>query len=89
VEVDCSAFAPPPSTGTGTTTPPAGTVNQPTDVAPPVRGNIASVDECKVAYATIRAEGCFIRPLVVAVAVLPDDCESYRTGCMCGCCHCH
>jgi hypothetical protein len=45
-----------------------------------------SVSECKVAYATIRAEGCTIRPIVIAVAVLPDDCGAHRTGCQCGCC---
>lgn len=45
-----------------------------------------SVDECKVAYATIRAEGCFIRPLVVAVAVLPNDCGAHRATCQCECC---
>ena len=45
-----------------------------------------SVDECKVAYATIRAEGCLIRPLVVAVAVLPNDCGAHRAKCQCECC---
>jgi len=45
-----------------------------------------SVDECKVAYATIRAEGCFIRPLVVAIAVLPNDCGAHRSTCQCECC---
>jgi hypothetical protein len=45
-----------------------------------------SVEDCKVAYATVRAEGCLIRPLVVAVAVLPNDCGSHRAGCLCGCC---
>jgi len=46
----------------------------------------ASVDRCHVAYATLRAEGCTIRPLVIAVAVLPNDCCAYRVGCLCGCC---
>jgi hypothetical protein len=46
----------------------------------------ASVDECKVAYATLRAEGCSIRPIVIAVAVLPNDCGSHHAGCQCGCC---
>jgi len=45
-----------------------------------------SVDECKVAYATIRAEDCLIRPLVVAVAVLPNDCGAHRAKCQCECC---
>lgn len=44
------------------------------------------VDACKVGYATVRAEGCVVRPLVVAVAVLPDHCGAHRIGCLCGCC---
>ncbi len=45
-----------------------------------------SVDKCEVGYATIRAEGCLTRPIVVAIAVLPDDCDASRHGCGCGCC---
>jgi hypothetical protein len=45
-----------------------------------------SVDKCDVGYATIRAEGCLTRPIVVAIAVLPDDCDASRHGCGCGCC---
>jgi hypothetical protein len=45
------------------------------------------VDRCEVAYATIRAEGCLTRPIVVAVAVLPDDCDAFRSPCGCGCCN--
>ncbi len=45
-----------------------------------------SVDTCEVGYATIRAEGCLTRPIVVAIAVLPDDCDASRHGCGCGCC---
>ena len=45
-----------------------------------------SVDRCEVGYATIRAEGCLTRPIVVAVAVLPDDCDAYRHPCGCDCC---
>jgi hypothetical protein len=48
----------------------------------------ATVDSCKVAYATLRAEGCTIRPLVIAVAVLPNDCGAHHAGCQCGCCCC-
>lgn len=46
-----------------------------------------SVDRCEVGYATIRAEGCLTRPVVVAVAALPDDCDAFRHPCGCGCCH--
>ena len=45
------------------------------------------VDRCEVGYATIRAEGCLTRPVVVAIAVLPDDCDAYRHPCGCNCCH--
>jgi hypothetical protein len=52
-----------------------------------VQDRIGSVDRCEVAYATLRAEGCSVRPAVIAVAVLPDDCDTYRRPCSCGCCH--
>jgi hypothetical protein len=45
------------------------------------------VDRCEVGYGTIRAEGCLTRPVVVAVAVLPDHCDSYTHPCGCECCH--
>jgi hypothetical protein len=48
---------------------------------------VGKVDRCEVGYATIRAEGCLTRPIVVAVAVLPDDCDAYHHPCGCGCCH--
>lgn len=44
------------------------------------------VDSCKVAYATLRAEGCRVRPLVIAVAVVPDHCGAHHAECGCGCC---
>jgi hypothetical protein len=44
------------------------------------------VDNCEVGYVTIRVEGCLVRPIVVAVAVLPRDCDAYHTGCSCSCC---
>jgi hypothetical protein len=52
----------------------------------PGRGAAGSVDECEVGYAALRAEGCFVRPLSIAVAVLPDDCDAYRRPCG-GCCN--
>jgi hypothetical protein len=75
VAVDCAKF------GTqGTPSP-----NEPGTTVPP-RDRQATVDECKVAYATLRADGCMIRPLVIAVAVLPNDCGAHHAGCQCGCC---
>ena len=47
---------------------------------------VGSVDRCEVGYATLRAEGCTVRPTVIAVAVLPDDCEAYRRPCADCCC---
>jgi hypothetical protein len=46
----------------------------------------ATVDTCRVVYATLRADGCTIRPLVIAVAVLPEHCGAHHAGCGCGCC---
>jgi len=55
--------------------------------AAPGRGRVGLVDRCEVAYAALRAEGCSVRPAVIAVAVLPDDCDAYRRPCGCDCCH--
>ncbi len=58
------------------------------DPAGNVDGNVRSVplEACKVGYATLRAEGCIVRPLVVAIAAIPDHCGAHRIGCLCGCC---
>jgi hypothetical protein len=76
VTVDCSKFQPAPQPGTATNVPP-----------PSETQGGATVDSCKVAYATLRAEGCTIRPLVIAVAVLPESCGAHEASCGCGCCH--
>jgi hypothetical protein len=58
--------------------------------APSAAGNErlpTTVDRCTVVYATLRAEGCTIRPLVIAVAVLPEHCGAHHAGCGCGCCN--
>jgi hypothetical protein len=44
------------------------------------------VDDCEVGYVTIRVGGCLVRPIVVAIAVLPRDCDAYHASCSCGCC---
>jgi hypothetical protein len=46
----------------------------------------ADVDDCQVGYVTVRAEGCLIRPIVVAIAVVPRRCDAYHAGCSCSCC---
>src|SRR5688572_13612678 len=57
-----------------------------TATAAAVNERFGRVDRCEVGYATIRAEGCLTRPVIVAIAVLPDDCDAYRTPCGCDCC---
>jgi len=73
------------------TTPPGGTNPAPTPGTIENRGDVGipggTVDRCEVGYATIRAEGCLTRPIVVAIAVLPDDCDAYHHPCGCDCCH--
>ncbi|MDT5066637.1 MAG: hypothetical protein QOK02_2792 [Mycobacterium sp.] len=50
------------------------------------RTETGDVDGCEVGYVTIRLGGCVVRPIVVAIAVLPDRCDAYRVGCACSCC---
>jgi len=50
------------------------------------RGQFGDVDECEVGYVTIRLDGCTVCPIVVAIAVLPTRCDSYRVDCSCSCC---
>lgn len=47
---------------------------------------VPDVDECEVAYADLRVEGCDLRPVRIAVAVLPRDCDAYEIECHCSCC---
>ena len=44
------------------------------------------VDRCEVAYARVSADGCISRPILFAVAVLPNHCDNYVAACKCGCC---
>jgi hypothetical protein len=44
------------------------------------------VDDCLVAWADLKVEGCDVRPVRIAVAILPRDCGPYRVRCACGCC---
>jgi len=75
VSIDCGQSNP-----DGSTNP-----NNPTGVAVANRVG-TSIDSCKVGYLKVQADGCLIRPLVVAVAVLPDHCGAHKVGCLCGCC---
>lgn len=51
-----------------------------------VNVELPDVDDCHVAYADLRVQGCDVRPLRVAVAVLPRDCDAHEVHCACGCC---
>lgn len=44
------------------------------------------VKDCQVAYADLRVKGCDIRPIRIAVAILPRGCDDYAVDCRCGCC---
>jgi len=72
---------------------PGKTEEQPSPTDPDVSNRILAsgrgtgdLDECVVGYLTVRLGGCVTRPIVVAIAALPDSCDSYRTGCSCSCC---
>jgi hypothetical protein len=47
---------------------------------------LPDVDDCLVAVGDLRVEGCDIRPVRIAVAVLPRDCDPFEIECGCGCC---
>lgn len=47
---------------------------------------LPDVDECRVLYADLRVEGCDIRPIRIALALLPRDCDDYEIDCGCSCC---
>jgi hypothetical protein len=49
-------------------------------------GRLVDVDDCTVYYADLRVEGCEIRPVRIALALLPRDCGAYEIECRCGCC---
>lgn len=49
-------------------------------------GRFGDVTDCQVAYADLRVKGCDIRPIRIAVAVLPRGCDDYLVDCRCGCC---
>jgi hypothetical protein len=44
------------------------------------------VDDCVVLLADLRVEGCDIRPVRIALALLPRECAAYEIECGCGCC---
>jgi len=54
--------------------------------SPDVPGRIPDVDECLVLYGDLRVEGCDIRPVRIALALLPYDCDPFVVECGCTCC---
>jgi hypothetical protein len=47
---------------------------------------VPDVDDCLVAVADLRIQGCDTRPLRIAVAILPRDCNRYEVHCGDRCC---
>lgn len=47
---------------------------------------LRDVDECKVLYGDLKVEGCDIRPIRIALAFLPRDCDAFDIHCGCSCC---
>ena len=50
------------------------------------RERFGDVDDCVVYYADLRVTGCDIRPIRIAVAISPRDCDAFVVDCRCGCC---
>ena len=65
----------------GSDVPPTGAADQPPD-----RRQIPDVEECRVFYADLRVEGCDIRPIRIALVILPRDCDPFEIDCHCSCC---
>jgi len=70
---------------------PTGTGNQ--TPAPPTESNeripereIKDVDGCLVVTADLTLVGCDRRPIRIAIAILPRDCDPFRVNCGCACC---
>lgn len=53
---------------------------------PDNRRRLPDVDECETYYADLRVEGCSVRPIRIALVLLPRDCDPYLIQCGCSCC---
>jgi hypothetical protein len=47
---------------------------------------MSDVDDCKVLYGDLKVEGCDMRPIRIALALLPRDCDAFDIKCGCSCC---
>jgi hypothetical protein len=56
--------------------------------SPPQAGEEAppDVSNCVVLYADLRIIGCDVRPIRIAIAILPRECDTFRVDCRCVCC---
>jgi hypothetical protein len=50
------------------------------------RRQVPDVEDCEVYYADLRVEGCDMRPMRIALVLLPRDCAAHPIDCGCGCC---
>jgi hypothetical protein len=53
---------------------------------PSDRREVPDVDDCVVVTADLRLVGCDHRPIRIAVALLPRDCDPFMVSCGCACC---
>jgi hypothetical protein len=56
------------------------------DVLKATNDRVPDVDDCVVAIADLRVIGCDMRPVRIAVAVLPRRCDAYEVSCQHECC---
>jgi len=50
------------------------------------RRQVPDVEGCEVYYADLHIDGCDMRPMRIALVLLPRDCASHPIDCGCGCC---
>lgn len=56
------------------------------DDNPDTPNRLPQIDECLVLYGDLRIEGCDVRPVRIALALLPLDCDPFVVECGCSCC---
>jgi hypothetical protein len=66
--------------------PPDNPNDTPAGRPPAERGKVPDVDDCLVATADLRVVGCDHRPIRIAVAIVPRDCDPFTVPCGCSCC---
>ncbi len=57
-----------------------------TGAADDSRRQVPDVEGCEVYYADLRIDGCDMRPMRIALVLLPRDCATHPIDCGCGCC---